>query len=379
MESRTGVFAPEHCRVGAFLALVATTLVLTSCSEEGLTAVGPTPVPDKDQSSAWEMVQTTAASHAPIGVEAVIDFNSIGVTGAVSPFGFVQGHAQGGFTLVDPANPTSFAFFLWRADQPLFSGSAALANASAGVSRLTQHDNLPFDVVSIDLGGFNSPTPPPKVTFTGVQVNGGVVTVKVNSLKGFFEGGAFKLEKFTFGSEFTNLVSLEWTSSPTAQLDNIVVVPQLAPPPPPPSPPAGPGEDATLDIKRASLDLKGHHKGKKHGRDDKFSVDAEFVLSEDSDGIDLLTEDVEVTFGAFSVTIPAGSFKQSGKKKGKKFTFKDKTLKIEFHTKGRLKIKGKKVDLSAVDPEAPIIVGFRVGNDSGSATITLDRRGKFKR
>ena len=106
---------------------------------------------------------------------------------------------------------------------------------------------------------------------------------------------------------------------------------------------------------------------------------AEFVRSDGSEGIGMRREDGEVRVVAFSVTIPAGSIKQSGKKKGKKFTLKEKTLKIEFHTKGRLKIKGKKVDLSAVDPEAPIIVGFRVGNDSGSATITLDRRGKFKR
>lgn len=130
------------------------------------------------------------------------------------------------------------------------------------------------------------------------------------------------------------------------------------------------------------MDVKGRHKSKKHAPNDKFSVEAKFVLNESSDGIDVLNEDVEVTFGAFSVTIPAGSFKQAGNgkgKKGKKFTFRDKTLKIEFETKGRLKIDGKKLDLSAIDPKAPIEVGFRVGNDAGSATITLDKKGKFKR
>lgn len=130
------------------------------------------------------------------------------------------------------------------------------------------------------------------------------------------------------------------------------------------------------------MDVKGRHKSKKHAPEDEFSVEAKFVLNESSDGIDVLNEDVEVTFGAFSVTIPAGSFKQAGNGKGKKvkkFTFRDKTLKIEFETKGRLKIDGKKLNLSAIDPKAPIEVGFRVGNDAGSATITLDKKGKFKR
>lgn len=377
MKRGTGAYAPRPCRVGGLLALVATTLVLTSCGEDRLTAVGPTPAPDKDRTSLWEMAPTVAASHAPVGLEAIIDFNSIGVTGATSPFGFVQGHTQWGFTLVDPVNSTSFAFFLWRDDLPLFSGSAALANASAGVSRHTQHDNLPFDVISIDLGGFNGPTPPPKVTFTGVKVNGGVVTVKVNSLKGFFEGSAFKLEKFSLGSEFTNLVSLEWVSSPTAQFDNIVVVPQVAPPEPPPGPAPTPGAgDATLEIRRASLDLKDRRG--EHAPDHRFSVTANFVLSEDGDGMDVPNEDVEVTWGAFSVTIPAGSFKPRGKK-GKNFKYYDSTLKIELHRNGRLRIDAKRLDLSAIDSTAPIEVGVRVGNDSGRATITFNWRGKFKR
>ena len=136
---------------------------------------------------------------------------------------------------------------------------------------------------------------------------------------------------------FTEILSLEWDSNFPVQFDNIVLVPREASADPGPSPGPAPipgAGDATLEIRWASLDLKD--RGGKHAPDHRFSVDDAF-------------------------------------------TFKDKTLKIEFHTKGRLKIKGKKLDLSAVDPEAPIIVGFRVGNDSGSATITLDRRGKFKR
>jgi hypothetical protein len=54
-------------------------------------------------------------------------------------------------------------------------------------------------------------------------------------------------------------------------------------------------------------------------------------------------------------------------------------LNIELKSNGRLTIDAKRLDLSAIDPTAPIDVGFRVGNDAGSATITLDRRGNFQR
>lgn len=116
----------------------------------------------------------------------------------------------------------------------------------------------------------------------------------------------------------------------------------------------------------------------KHAPDHRFSVVADFTLSEDSDGIDVPNEDVEVTFGPFNVTIPAGEFKKIGKK-GKKFKFHDSKLHIELRRNGRLKIEAKRLDLGSIDPTAPIDVGFRVGNDVGSATITLNRRGKFKR
>ena len=41
---------------------------------------------------------------------------------------------------------------------------------------------------------------------------------------------------------------------------------------------------------------------------DRFRLKGSFSLGEGSDGIDPLHEDVTVTFGGFSETIPAGSF-----------------------------------------------------------------------
>jgi hypothetical protein len=385
MESGAGVFAPGRRRFDGLLplvALVGATLVLASCSEDEFTAVGPTPVPDEDQPPAWVLAPTVAAVLAPV----TIDFTGIGLTGAGSPFGFVGQHSQAGFTLVDPANPTAFAFFLWRIGSgEFFTGTAALANASDGVSRLTQDNGAPFDFTSIDLGRFQG-TAPATVDFTGVRADGTSVSATVTS-GGVIVAGVLQLATFT-PVGFTDILSLEWVSSPTAQFDNIVVVPQVAPPEPapepgPPSPAPGAG-DATLEIRRASLDLKDrgakHERkhGKKHKSDDRFSIVADFALSAGSDGIDVPNEEVEVTFGAFSVTIPAGSFKKIGKK-GRKFTFHDSKLKIELRRNGRLKIDGKKLDLSSIDPTAPIDIGFRVGDDAGTATITLNRRGKFKR
>lgn len=48
--------------------------------------------------------------------------------------------------------------------------------------------------------------------------------------------------------------------------------------------------------------------------DDEIEMKGKFRLAEASDGIDLSTEDVMVTVGDFSVTIPAGSFQRSGHK-----------------------------------------------------------------
>lgn len=92
-------------------------------------------------------------------------------------------------------------------------------------------------------------------------------------------------------------------------------------------------------------------------------------------GTDVLSEEVEITFGTFSRTLPAGSFERHN---AHRFRFRDRTLTVDLFTDGRLEIRGKGLDLSGIGPTLPVTVGLRVGNDSGSTAITLDAQGKFK-
>ena len=92
-------------------------------------------------------------------------------------------------------------------------------------------------------------------------------------------------------------------------------------------------------------------------------------------GTDVVNEEVQITFGTFSRTLPPGSFERHN---AHRFRFRDRTLTVDLFTDGRLEIRGKRLDLSGIDPTLPITVGLRVGNDSGSTSIMLDGQGKFR-
>lgn len=88
--------------------------------------------------------------------------------------------------------------------------------------------------------------------------------------------------------------------------------------------------------------------------DHRFEVDARFVLDPGSDGIDVAGEAVEITFGTFVRTLPAGAFKRQN---AHKFVFGDRTLTIDLWNDGRVEIRGKRLDLSGIDPTLPVTVG----------------------
>ncbi|MFQ5673120.1 MAG: hypothetical protein ACE5G9_08495 [Nitrospinales bacterium] len=127
----------------------------------------------------------------------------------------------------------------------------------------------------------------------------------------------------------------------------------------------------TLDITKAKVKL-----GKKAGKD-KFEVKGSLTLDADSDGIDILNEDVTVTLDGFSETIPAGSFFQ----KHNKFKFHSGSAsgikEIEIRSDGRFKVEAKRLDLGAIDFSAPVPFSLQIGNDLGETDLLLDHKGKL--
>jgi len=132
--------------------------------------------------------------------------------------------------------------------------------------------------------------------------------------------------------------------------------------------------------------------------DDSFKVSAKFGLGAQSDGIDPANQDVTVTFGSFSATIPAGEFQQQGLGV---FTYKGTInkvyLKVKIHEpKGNsgvttewfkpadysmnLQAKGAKLDGTVLPPE----IKLTIGDDTGSAKLNvgegcfgLSKNGKY--
>ena len=102
--------------------------------------------------------------------------------------------------------------------------------------------------------------------------------------------------------------------------------------------------------------------------ENEFAVKGTFTLGAGSDGIHPLTEEVTLQVGAFTATIPAGSFRRDGRDK---FKFKGIVagarleVKIEREGKGfEFKAEGKGAQVGRANP---VTLRFAVGNDAGSA------------
>ena len=113
----------------------------------------------------------------------------------------------------------------------------------------------------------------------------------------------------------------------------------------------------------------------------EFEVEGHFVLGDDSDGIDVLNEDVTVVFGTFSHTIPAGLFARDDEDEGFEFdgTLPDGTrLKVEIGDDGEFEVEGDDLDLTGIDPNSPVPFSLQIGNDIGATTIDFDDEGEFE-
>jgi hypothetical protein len=112
----------------------------------------------------------------------------------------------------------------------------------------------------------------------------------------------------------------------------------------------------------------------------EFELKAAFTLGPDSDGIDPLTEDVQLAVGRFTTRIPAGSFQFKPAKPGKKgkpgkpaeFVFEGVVDGVELEAKiipldnggFKFKVEGQGVKINRA--ASPVIVELTIGNDSGA-------------
>ena len=98
------------------------------------------------------------------------------------------------------------------------------------------------------------------------------------------------------------------------------------------------------------------------------------TLGPGNDGINLTTDDVEVTVGTASIIIPAGSFMAIGPKfefggilGGTSVEMTIKEIGFEVFT---FKVQATEVNLT--DTSNPPDITLRIGNDSGTANVRLD-------
>jgi hypothetical protein len=105
---------------------------------------------------------------------------------------------------------------------------------------------------------------------------------------------------------------------------------------------------------------------------DRAKLAGTFIPSPNGNGIDLLHENVAVTMGSSTLTIPAGSLVASGSK----FTFsgniQDTDVSLVFEDTGsgfefRVMLTG----LTLANTSNPIVVGLKIGDDFGETRVGL--------
>uniref|UniRef100_UPI003989E77E hypothetical protein n=1 Tax=Methyloglobulus sp. TaxID=2518622 RepID=UPI003989E77E len=107
---------------------------------------------------------------------------------------------------------------------------------------------------------------------------------------------------------------------------------------------------------------------------DRFNLEAEITLGGDSDGILPPKEAMTLRVGSYSVTLPAGTFKE--KKHGRKqFRFHGKVNGVALHVilerenakNYELMVLGRGAELSNI--ENPVPVTLTIGNDQGNTSV----------
>ena len=108
---------------------------------------------------------------------------------------------------------------------------------------------------------------------------------------------------------------------------------------------------------------------------DEFEVKGSFTLGAGSNGIHPPAEDVTLKIGTFSITIPAGSFRED--KKGRfKFEGTINGVALEFAIRPlggnsfEFQAQGEGADFTGT--MNPVTVNLTIGDDSGSTTVNAE-------
>ena len=128
---------------------------------------------------------------------------------------------------------------------------------------------------------------------------------------------------------------------------------------------------AAIDIGQAQVNITGADQG-------QFNVQGSLELGDESNGINVLNEDVIVTFNGFSETIPSGKFSCSEKREGKtKCEFKNTSGGITeigiVIAKGKVEfqVQGQGLDVAGTDINSPVPFSLQLGDDLGTTEIRL--------
>jgi hypothetical protein len=141
---------------------------------------------------------------------AVLNFESLAVNNNTIN-GVGNTYTENGFTVSAVNSP--YGFNVYGTQAVAFPGSTALVNLN-GETLLTQVGGGAFTLSSIDLANLFS-NAPIFVTFRGLRAN-------TTTIAQTFTSSTVGLTRFNF-SNFTDLVSVDWTQTGSTQFDNINV------------------------------------------------------------------------------------------------------------------------------------------------------------
>ncbi len=138
-------------------------------------------------------------------------------------------YEEQGFMFEHGSSTQNNAFITWSNGTSLYTGSASLFNNThRGETILSQQQNNPFSILSIDLAPYdlNLSTgdyiQSESVLFTGTKADSTIVQQTFNLGTSINE-----MSTFTFNSEFSDLMSISWNQGSILgtrhQFDNIIV------------------------------------------------------------------------------------------------------------------------------------------------------------
>lgn len=127
-------------------------------------------------------------------------------------------------------------------------------------------------------------------------------------------------------------------------------------------------------IERAKLFINRHSRG-------NFIAKGRYKPDPGGNGLDLGHDDVSLTIGPFSQTIPGASFRI--KPKGAKFkNFKFKrfhsgVMQLSLYQNGRFFIHARRLNLPGLQPGEPVSFALKIGDDLGETSIAFDAFGHY--